>query len=1082
MKVIIDNENKKLSRNRKKRIERKSKINDNMKSLLNKIKTEKKNVDKINQLEIEIVKIKYANNPNKLQSELKELNKIQVIDKNLHEIKQEILQEYEGDFEMVGNLKIGDQIRQTKIRFRNISDYEAYINAIDQDYDSEDALFNGYNYKLDTPQFNKVNRSQYGNGCSFDKLIVEYRGNNCFIPTKGYFFVKCINYLTGQDYKEQYLDFIRNEKRRSNIMTKARIQPFCRANNINLGYWDGERVFPRCVTNRDSALFLFNNHFCLIWKSQGKSFKDAIKEVIENFKIVDNYITEENVNSHFKYEFTPKKIESHLTNFIVYDLETHNTDRAKPYNMTFYRLSKIAGRYERDPTPEELEKSKKDTIAFMGDDCINNALDYCLKLKREERKTINNKIVEYNLQMHAHNGSGFDTWLILNNLRCDKHIVGDIIKNGKGIISMKIFNGYIYNGKKQIPQYLIFRCGMTHLNYSLKKLGKTFELPKELLKTEMNHDEITADNYKDKKDIWLPYVKNDVLCTAYSHARYIKDMEEITGFSMKDCLSLPGLGWKYFNSLRTEEDEPIYTYNDKYMRWFVRRSIKGGRVGAFNQYYKSKHCDDILKIINKELAVKGTVYDTIEAYVEYKSKHFKIFEKEYEDRFDDYRDENVEEKEKYINEKLSELRLHKIIKRIELIHLLWDYDAVSLYPSAMWDEKSIYPRIETGYAYTRDMNDELVEKFNTRNFNQGSAILKIKYYNPKNLIVQHIPIKEKEKKIEINRMRNGYIVDYLTSVDIQEIVKIGGKVIEIYEGVIYRENFKVSPFRKVIDKLFALRQKYKDENIDVMQLLVKLLTNSLYGENIRKDIEEKFACKSEMWMQTEYDERVRDYWKISGINYIVKMIDDAGLEDEVKKLNTMPLHLGAFVLSNSKRIMNNFIHAIDGFYTNDVYYTDTDSLYIENKHWEKLEKTGLVGKNLLQGKNDYKDGGIFYGLFLAPKIKYCLTVNKYGVLDEHKTFKGFTNVSDNLDRKEYFKMADGDKLVAKVPLSWKKSFSQGVVIPHKMRNCSNCTTDILCDDCDKLVNQRKEFSANLNELKREKPKDFGDMLPKYIIS
>ena len=33
----------------------------------------------------------------------------------------------------------------------------------------------------------------------------------------------------------------------------------------------------------------------------------------------------------------------------------------------------------------------------------------------------------------------------------------------------------------------------------------------------------------------------------------------------------------------------------------------------------------------------------------------------------------------------------------------------------------------------------------------------------------------------------------------------------------------------------------------------------------------------------------------------------------------MRLHLGAFVLSNSKRIMNNFIHAINGFDTNDVY-------------------------------------------------------------------------------------------------------------------------------------------------------------------
>ena len=34
-------------------------------------------------------------------------------------------------------------------------------------------------------------------------------------------------------------------------------------------------------------------------------------------------------------------------------------------------------------------------------------------------------------------------------------------------------------------------------------------------------------------------------------------------------------------------------------------------------------------------------------------------------------------------------------------------------------------------------------------------------------------------------MRNGYIVDHLTNVDVQEIVKIGGEIIEIYEIVIY---------------------------------------------------------------------------------------------------------------------------------------------------------------------------------------------------------------------------------------------------------------------------------------------------------
>ena len=268
-------------------------------------------------------------------------------------------------------------------------------------------------------------------------------------------------------------------------------------------------------------------------------------------------------------------------------------------------------------------------------------------------------------------------------------------------------------------------------------------------------------------------------------------------------------------------------------------------------------------------------------------------------------------------------------------------------------------------------------------------------------------------------MRNRYIIETLTSVDIQKIAKIGGGVVEIYESVFYREKLRASPFKKVIDKLNALRQKHKDEKNDVMQVSVELIMNSLYGETTRRDIGEKFACKSEAWMMSEYDEKVEDYWKIGYGKYFVKMIEDAGLENEVKKLNTMPLHLGAFVLTNSERIMKYFIHALNGFYINDVYYTDTDSLCLKNKHWDKIDKAGLVGNRLLQGKIDYKDGGIWFGLFLAPKTKNCLTIYKNRVHDEQKTFKRFTNVSDNLDRKEYFILFDGYYLAAKVFLSWK---------------------------------------------------------------
>ena len=131
-------------------------------------------------------------------------------------------------------------------------------------------------------------------------------------------------------------------------------------------------------------MFLYNNHFCLIRKTQGVCFNQTFKELKDNFKTIDNFISEENVNSHFKYEFIPKKIISHLTNFIVYDLETHNTDRTRPYVFSFYRFSKLGGKYNRDLTPYELDKCRQDTIVFDGDDCVTNILDFSLKLKEKE--------------------------------------------------------------------------------------------------------------------------------------------------------------------------------------------------------------------------------------------------------------------------------------------------------------------------------------------------------------------------------------------------------------------------------------------------------------------------------------------------------------------------------------------------------------------------------------------------------------------------------------------------------------------------------------------------------------------------
>ena len=109
-------------------------------------------------------------------------------------------------------------------------------------------------------------------------------------------------------------------------------------------------------------------------------------------------------------------------------------------------------------------------------------LDHFLSFKGEPNK-IKNKVVENNLYLIAHNGSGFDRSVVLSNLPQWRSVV-KLIKNGAGIFSFKLFNGFVDAEKKW------------NMMKIMKILGKK------------------------KENEWLPYVKNDVLSTAFCYARY----------------------------------------------------------------------------------------------------------------------------------------------------------------------------------------------------------------------------------------------------------------------------------------------------------------------------------------------------------------------------------------------------------------------------------------------------------------------------------------------------------------------------------------------------------------------------------
>ena len=108
----------------------------------------------------------------------------------------------------------------------------------------------------------------------------------------------------------------------------------------------------------------------------------------------------------------------------------------------------------------------------------------------------------------------------------------------------------------------------------------------------MEHDETYEDTWEAKEKEWLPYVKNDVLSTAFCYVRYTMGMEELTISGMKNSLTLPSSANKNFNSLRDDNDEPNHTYTDPYMGNLVRQSMKGGK------------CNVLINIIYLKLQMK----------------------------------------------------------------------------------------------------------------------------------------------------------------------------------------------------------------------------------------------------------------------------------------------------------------------------------------------------------------------------------------------------------------------------------------------------------------------------------------------
>ena len=116
---------------------------------------------------------------------------------------------------------------------------------------------------------------------------------------------------------------------------------------------------------------------------------------------------------------------------------------------------------------------------------------------------------------------------------------------------------------------------------------------------------------------------------------------------------------------------------------FEGRTIKRGKCNAFNQHYKSTFSEKVFNIVSKELDVYVNICENLEKYFEFSNKCEKVYAKEFDSKFKNFRDVNQKEKEKHITKKFNMLPIHKQLSKLDLNIAQMDFDATPLYTSAM---------------------------------------------------------------------------------------------------------------------------------------------------------------------------------------------------------------------------------------------------------------------------------------------------------------------------------------------------------------------------------------------------------------
>jgi hypothetical protein len=383
-----------------------------------------------------------------------------------------------------------------------------------------------------------------------------------------------------------------------------------------------------------------------------------------------------------------------------------------------------------------------------------------------------------------------------------------------------------------------------------------------------------------------------------------------------------------------------------------------------------------------------------------------------------------------------------------------DFDAVSLYPSAMY-------RMDGFLKGSPNVLKELTYEFLQEKTDGYFVDIVIKSVG----IHRKFPLMSYMTENGVRNFTNDMIgltmrVDKYTLEDLIEFQKIE---FDIVRGYYFDEGFNTK-IKETILFCFEERLKKKKEG-NPAQEIYKLLMNSGYGKTIMKpvDSEVKFFENKEEY---EVYHRRHYNWITSHVYFGNKVRCDM-----VKPLNEHynRAHIGTCILSMSKRIMNEVMSLAEDEKL-DIFYQDTDSMHIKDQDisvlsskFKEVYGRDLIGKNFGQfhsdfdiksAKNVYSRRAIFLGKKAYIDELVGEDVDGNEVIDYHIRLKGIPNAVI-LDHAKRFgrvrsDVENYDEASAKNVFELYEDLSNGVTIPF----------DLTCDGDKANFKFNKDYSIN----------------------